>query len=96
MDRCQTILPPEPPALTTLRASLGAFWFRTSTALGKALRRASQPSPQARPAAPWNEPGTPVLTAPIGNAGTDPSSAPQVTPEDDSWLRPTQVLPPPG
>jgi hypothetical protein len=94
MDRCQTILPPRPPPLTTLRASLGALWFRLSTALLAALRRAARP---ARRATRLTDGGlqvcTPILTAPIINEGTAPISAQQETPADDRWLRPTAPLP---
>jgi hypothetical protein len=92
MDRCQTILPPQPPPLTTLRASLGALWFRASTAIRGALYRASRPPRRAR-LTPVNEPCTPVLLSPVSNQGASPIHSPPATPEDDRWLRPTQVLP---
>jgi hypothetical protein len=96
MDRCQTILPPQPPAFTTLRASLGALWFRISTAFRGAVRRASRPPPRPRilTASPLLTPVlvTPVLVAPVSDELASPVHSPQGTPEDDRWLRPTQVL----
>jgi hypothetical protein len=92
MDRCQTILPPQPPGLTTLRASLGALWFRLSSAFRGALRRASRPPPRPR-ITTANALSAPVFVTPASNPCASPVRAPQGTPEDDKWLRPTQVLP---
>ena len=91
MDRCQTILPPQPPPLTTLRASLGALWGRVSRAFRGALRRASRPPPRPR-VLTASAAATPVLVAPVSNELAPPVDSPQGTPEDDRWLRPTQVL----
>jgi hypothetical protein len=92
MERCQTILPPAPPPLTTFRASLGALWFRASSAFRVALRRSSRPPRRVSLAVATNEPVTPVLTAAACNGGTLPMIDGAITPEDDKWLRPTQVL----
>lgn len=88
MDRCQTILPPQPPALTTLRASLGALWGHVAGALRGAVRRASRPRIGALKA-----PGVPSFAAPVSNALASPVDAAQGTPDDDKWLRPTRSLP---
>ena len=93
MDRCQTILPPPPPPMTAFRATLGALWFRISSAGHRALRVVRRAPTGPRRLATGNAPATPILSlhALTGQAG--PTSAQRVTPEDDRWLRPTQVLP---
>jgi hypothetical protein len=96
MERCQTILPPPPPPLTTFRASLGALWFRASSAVRRVLHRASRPPRRARIATSANEPVTPVLVAPACNGDTLRIIEAATTPEDDKWLRATQVLSPGG
>jgi hypothetical protein len=93
MERCQTILPPRPPPLTTFRASLGALWFRASSAVRGALQRASRPPRRARLSAPENEPCTPILVSPAYDDSAPQRPLQQETPEDDRWLRPTEVLP---
>jgi hypothetical protein len=97
MERCQTILPPCPPALTTFRASLGALWFRASSAVRSVFHRASRPPRRPRLTAPVQEPCTPVLSAPTSSGQlTLPQCVPQAMLADDRWLRPTEVLPPNG
>ncbi len=97
MERCQTILPPCPPALTTFRASLGALWFRASSAVRSVFHRASQPPRRPRPTARGPEACTPVLSAPTSSGERrPPPRAPESMLADDRWLRPTEVLPPHG
>lgn len=93
MERCQTILPPRPPPLTTFRASLGALWFRASSAVRSALQRASRPPRRARLSAPEDEPCAPILACPADVDSAPQTSLEHETPEDDRWLRPTEVLP---
>ena len=92
MERCLTILPPPPSWLTTVRAALGARWFRSASAMRCALRR-TQRAP-VRAAIVMNERVTPMLSLHACDALAAPSSADRITSEDDRWLRPTETLPP--
>ena len=97
MARCLTILPPRPPPLTAFRAALGALWFRVTGAFQRALRlarRAYTPPPPTRMSEPSAQVGSwhafhGTAAAPLIRNETPE----QEVPEDDKWLRPTEVLP---
>lgn len=102
MELRQTMLPPPPPPMTAFRASLGALWFRASCAVSSALRRHAKrnraPIPRNLRLTPAEvvTPLTPVLVAAARNGHTLPlvsdALSPILTPEDDKWLRPTEIL----
>lgn len=79
--------------MTAFRAALGALWFRIAGAVHRALRLARRAPAGPRRLATLNAPATPILSLHAFTGQSGPSSAQLVTPEDDRWLRPTQVLP---
>ena len=95
MEFRQAILPPPPPPLTSLRASIGALWFRVTSAVQWALRlnaarvRRSQP-PMLMPA-----PLESVVSIydVVSYSSVPMPKAPRLTcPLNDKWFRNTQVL----
>jgi hypothetical protein len=93
MDRCLTILPPRPPPLTAFRAAVGARWFAVISAFRRALRLARRASAPPPPPARMSEPSTKSVSLHAFHDTAPAPAGPHETPDDDKWLRPTEVLP---
>ncbi len=95
MDFHQTVLPPPPSTLISLRASLGALWFRASSAVHDAIRHNAARTRRARPRIALPAPTealASLLEAPSFEGATL-RKIPRVTcPINDKWLRTTHVL----
>jgi hypothetical protein len=95
MESRQTILPPPPPPFVTLRASLGALWFRATSAVHGALHHTAARSRRARPQCSAPIPAqilTPLPQAPSYSGVTLRMISRRTCPINDKWLRSTHVL----